>query len=425
MEEIIRSRNPMILLTVGAGLFAIGSLFRVIAYAMFTASSPGNIDTFRNLGHASDWSHFAGALAALAGVSLAGWDLIPKKRIVDVVEVAAATLATLLITIGSLVEAASSSSLSAANVVVAIGIGVWALLALSRAARHNLAEQQAPGTGPSMVPLWLTVCAGLVVFAVGSGLTVKVTDQGLGIAAGLLEAIGLALLVQPIVLARSRGMLATAPVPAVIAGLVMAAVGFVVYAIVAGIVFTPSGTLTGLRVGIGLTNFILMVGVAVLGSAAWIRVGELVAGHPRQPVPRREGWSFRGWPSGGSGQEAPGPPPPVPAPGVVPSGEDVVPSGEDVVPSGVGPAPGEAAAARPAEADDTANLALTDPTVPMPQSPGGTPAPQPEVTPVEAVEAVEPPEGEATPEQPAASEGEHQPAPPHIASPPPPPPPPP
>jgi hypothetical protein len=63
---------------------------------------------------------------------------------------------------------------------------------------------------------------------------------------------------------------------------------------VAGIVFTPSGTLTGLRVGISLTNAILAVGVAILGWAAWQRVSELVTGHAQRPIAPRRGWTIPG-----------------------------------------------------------------------------------------------------------------------------------
>jgi hypothetical protein len=398
MEEITRSRNPMILLVGAAGAFAIGSVFRVIAYAIFTAASRGNINTYTDLNHVSDWFHFVGVLAAFAAVGLTGWDLLPKRRLTELIEVGGATLATLLITIGSLVEAASTSSDSAANVIVAVGIGGWALLAFSRAARYNVAEQASPTGAPSMVPLWLAVSGALLIFAIGASLTVKVTDQGLGIAAGLLEAIGLLLLAQTILRARARRMLMTEPVPAVIVGLGVLVIGFLVYTVAAGIAFTPSSTLTQLRVGLALTNFILAVGTATLGWAAWIRVTELVAGHPRQPG-RGEGWTFRRWPSSATVS--------APQPGA-PAGQEETPAPAE---AWAPPVPGTVSA------DDTAvELPAAAPSEettverPTPPPSGDTtdesPAPAPEETPVAENRPAPPPSG-----------------PPRVITPPPPPPP--
>jgi hypothetical protein len=390
MEEITRSRNPMILLVGAAGTFAIGSVFRVIAYAIFTASSRGNINTFTDLNHVSDWFHFVAVLAAFAAVGLTGWDLLPTKRLTELIEVGGATLATLLITLGSLVEAASTSSESAANVLVAVGIGGWALLAFSRAARYNVSEHVSPTVGPSMVPLWLAVSGSLLIFAIGAGLTVKITDQGLGIAAGLLEALGLLFLAQTILRARARRMLMTEPVPVVIVGLGVLVIGFLVYTVVAGIAFTPSSTLTQLRVGLSLTNFILAAGIATLGWAAWIRVTELVAGHARQPG-RREGWTFRRWPSSapdtppqtdapaGSGEvpattEAWAPP----VPGAVPAEDTTAespapPPSEDTAVESPAPAPEERPAQEnlPGPAPAAPPRVITPPPPPPPPPPTG------------------------------------------------------
>jgi hypothetical protein len=110
-------------------------------------------------------------------------------------------------------------------------------------------------------------------------------------------------------------------VPTVLLGLVIVAVAFLTGAIVAGVVFTPSGTITQLRVGASLVSFLLGVGVVVLGFAAWLRVGQLVVNHP--PGSKSTGWTLRAPRAPSEPNPAPSPPsewaPPPSAPGFNPS----------------------------------------------------------------------------------------------------------
>jgi hypothetical protein len=161
----------------------------------------------------------------------------------------------------------------------AVGIGIWALLVLSRAARASLAEQ---GPGQAAVPgsqggpghqadLWLAAAVGLFVLAIGYGFT-SAASQGAGIAAGILQAVGVAVLAGAMASGRSRGLLRAHPVPGVIAGLVIVAVSFLAAAIVAGLAFS---TLTALGAGLTVVTAVQLAGVVVLGLAAWTRVREL------------------------------------------------------------------------------------------------------------------------------------------------------
>jgi hypothetical protein len=271
--EITKSRIAMSLIVCAALAYVIGSACGVAAFAVLSDS---NLGAFTDLGHASDWLHFVGALAALVGVGAAGWELVLQKNTSEVWEVGSAALSTLLITIGTLVLASSSSSASTGNVVGAIGLGSWGLLLLSRAARRSLAEQEQPAGQTGQAKLWLTASVGLVLLAVGSGFTVGFSDQGLGIAAGVIQAFGAAALMAALTRAQSERLLVSRSMPPLVAGLAILVIAFVGKAIVAGIVFTPSGTLTELRIGGSLVTAIEMVAVAVLGYAAWLRVGDLV-----------------------------------------------------------------------------------------------------------------------------------------------------
>lgn len=276
MGEITKSRTAMMVAVFAAFAYVLGSAFAILAYAVLSSS---NLGTFTDLGHASDWLHFVGALGALAGVGIVVQELVSKQQTqqsTELWEVAGAAVATLLIAIGALVNASSSSSGSTANVIGAVGVGGWALLVFSKAARPSRATQQGGAGANPQAALWLGASAGLLLFAVGSGFNVDVTNQGLGVASGVIEAFGIGTLTMVLATARNQRLLQTRPVPIVIGGLGVVALFFLGTAVVAGVVFGPNPSINGLRVGIALVTTLEFVGVAVLGLAAWTRVNEIV-----------------------------------------------------------------------------------------------------------------------------------------------------
>jgi hypothetical protein len=113
---------------------------------------------------------------------------------------------------------------------------------------------------------------GLFVLAIGYGFSSAAGSTGPGIAAGLFQAIGLAVLAGSVAVARSRRILNSRPVLAVLAGLGLLALSFLAYAIVAGLAF---GTLTALGAGLTVVTAIELAAVVALGLAAWTRVREL------------------------------------------------------------------------------------------------------------------------------------------------------
>ncbi len=270
MERIIKTLTPTALVVAGVVVFVLGTGFLLASDATLASSSPG---ASSDLAQAGRWLQFVAWLGLLAAVCTAGWEAILHSEWVSGAEIAAAAVGTLLLTIGAAAFAASNGSSAAAAVASAVGIGVWALLVLSRAARVSLGEQGPAGPGREhQADLWLAAAIGLFALAIGYGLTSAASSAGPGVAAGLLEAAGVAALAWSVAVARSRKLLSSRPVPAVLAGLALLAMSFLAAAIVAGLAF---GTLTALGAGLTVVTAVELAAVVALGLAAWTRVGAL------------------------------------------------------------------------------------------------------------------------------------------------------
>ena len=232
MERIIKTLTPTALVVAGAVVFVLGTGFLLASDATLASSSPG---ASGDLAQAGRWLQFVLA-GPLAAVCTAGWEAILHSEWVTGAEIAAAAVGTLLLTIGAAAFAASNGSSAAAAVASAVGIGVWALLVLSRAARVSLGEQGPAVPGRAhQADLWLAAAVGLFALAIGYGFTSAASSAAPGVAAGLLEAVGVAALAWSVAVARSRKLLSSRPVPAVLAGLALLAMSFLAAAIVAGL----------------------------------------------------------------------------------------------------------------------------------------------------------------------------------------------
>lgn len=299
MEYITKSLAAMSLAVVTALLYAIGTGCIVGAYASLTPTSLG---TANDLANAGNWLQFVAGLAAVALVCTAGWELVLRRAWIGVWEILVAAAGTLLLTIGLLVAAISQQANSAAEILTAVGVGVWSLLVLLRAARSSLAEQRPasnpvqpdpvqpnpvqpnpehqPGEAkgrPGEARLWLIAAVGLLVLAVGTGFTPSVENVGISTAAGILEAAGTVVLFAALAGAWLGKLLPSKTVPVMLIGVVVLAAGFTADAVVAGLVFGPDATLTALRVGLSVATTIVFVAVAVLGISAWKRVREIAS----------------------------------------------------------------------------------------------------------------------------------------------------
>lgn len=281
MDRIIKSLAPTALLVAGAVVFVLGTAFLLASDATLASASAG---ASGDLAQAGRWLQFVAVAGLLGAVCTAGWEVILRSEWAAGAEIAAAALGTLLPTIGLAALAASNGSSPAAAVTIAVGIGVWALLVLSRAARTALAEQgpaygAAQGAGAAghgnrgrQADLWLAAAVGLFVLAIGYGFTSAAGAAGPGIAAGLLQAVGLGVLAWSVAAARSRQLLNSRPVPAALTGLALLAISFLAAAIVAGLAFS---TLTALGAGLTVVTAVELAAVVALGLAAWTRVREL------------------------------------------------------------------------------------------------------------------------------------------------------
>lgn len=280
MERVIKSLTPAYLLVAGAVVYVLGTGFLLAANATLASSSAG---ASGDLDQAARWLDFVAWLCLLAAVCTAGWEATVRSEWAAGAELAAAALGTLLLAIGAAAFAASNGSSPAGEVTGGVGIGIWALLVLSRAARVSLSEQGSPpqGSPPLGSPapgharradLWLVAAIGLFALAIGYGLTSAAGSTGPGVAAGLLEAAGVAALAWSVAVARSRRLLSTRPAPTVLAGLVLLAITFLAGAIVTGLAF---GTPAALGAGLTVVAAFLLAAVAALGVAAWTRVQAL------------------------------------------------------------------------------------------------------------------------------------------------------
>jgi hypothetical protein len=283
LDRIIKSLTPTTLLVAGAVVFVLGGGFLFASDATLASNTPG---ASGDLGQAGRWLEFVAWAFLLGAVCTAGWEVIVRSEWAAAAEIAAAALGTLLFTVGQAAYAASDGSSPAAAVTGAVGIGVWALLVLSRAARVSLAEQ-GPAYGAAQAEsnvglgvgvrrrqadLWLAAAVGLFLLAIGYGITSAGGSEGPGIAAGVLEAAGTATLAGSVAAARSRQLLDSRPVPSVLIGLVLLAVSFLAYAIVSGLNFS---TLAALGVSFTIIIAIELAGIVALSLAAWTRVREL------------------------------------------------------------------------------------------------------------------------------------------------------
>lgn len=280
MEHIIKSLTPVALLVTGIVVFVLGVAFLLASDATLASSS--SVGASSDLAQAGRWLQFVAAGCVLAAVCTAGWEVILRSAWAAAAEIAAAAVGTLLLTIGMAAFAASNGSSPSAAVTGAVGIGVWALLVLSRAARTSLAEQgpapgAAQGAGRHQSDLWLAAAVGLFALAIGYGFTSAAGSAGPGVAAGVLQAVGVAVLAGSVVVARSRQLLNSHPVPAALAGLALLAVSFLASAVVAGLAF---GTLTALGAGLTVASAVELAAVVALGLAAWARVRELYVPTP-------------------------------------------------------------------------------------------------------------------------------------------------
>jgi hypothetical protein len=283
MRELVRSRTALILVAIGLGLGVIGAVLNAVAALALTYY--GGSSTSSNLATAGEWLLFSGAAVLLIAVCTVGWVLLVAERWSDLLEVGGAAVATLVFTIGTLLNATKSQGQSSSGSVVgAVGVGLWALLLVAVAARRATTRQystpqpftpqplmpQAAGQQPisrpnEEAPLWLVAAGGLILASISTGLS---SYGGQGIASGVLLAVASVALLVAVAVARSKGLFTSPVTSTAVAGLGFF-VAFGVAGAVSAAVLESATSLTAIKAVLSVYYFLEGLAFLGLGLAAW------------------------------------------------------------------------------------------------------------------------------------------------------------
>lgn len=250
MMFIGRSPTGTILLSAAAYVFAIGTGFLAAAYIALT---PANLPLVSDLSHGSDWLRLIAALIVVVAVIAAGRSA--RRDGQGIRDAVLATLAALLIAIGLLVEAAAGKTLTAAGVLVGLGIAAASLPVFAR-------DDRAIGTG-------------LVLLAIGYAMFTGASSTVVAVTAGLLETAGAVTITFAVAaLVHPGGYLRSAPgkpvwVRSLMAGLFLLIIAFIVQAFITGVVFSGHGSLADARGGFAAAYALQFLGFTLLGISAW------------------------------------------------------------------------------------------------------------------------------------------------------------
>ena len=279
MERVPQSLIAMVLAVVACLCYAFsGGLSAWFFVTLSVSSLAGS-----NLSEAGSWMLFVAAAVVFAGLCAPAWESVLARQWVSAAEAGGAAIGALVLAIGLLIGAASASN-PAGAVIPAVGIGIWALLALARAGRMSLLEQES--SGPRQASLWLISAFGMFASAIGYGLSAS-TGTGALVALAVLLAAGLAALGVSVGLARMRGLVTSRATRGVLAGVTALAASYVAFAVAAGLESGPGATMDGLRIGFSAVYVLQTAAALVLGIAAWTKVRELYwqGTASRQPEP--------------------------------------------------------------------------------------------------------------------------------------------
>ncbi len=287
MITLVRSKTAMAAFAIGAGLVALGYFLAGLSYALLSYSGSG---ASNGLYRGDLWVSFVGLAVIVVGIASVGWSAFLGQRWLELGDVGAAAVATLLIAVGVLVLAAGSGTTlggGTGNVVEAIGIGLWALLLAYRAGRSSVAEHKEPAGNAGQADIWGVAAVAVLALAVGTGLSgSQSASRTPQVVAYAFLAVGFGALVTCLSIARTRGVLSIPGFPNVAGGLWLLALFSLGSAIAVGVVLGPNGTLTGARVGMSIPQFIAAAGAGLLGLAALQRMTPLAtAAKPVDPGP--------------------------------------------------------------------------------------------------------------------------------------------
>ena len=284
MGMVLSSRNSLLVLVGAAVAYAVGTACAAFSWATASETGPWH---YLGLYQAEAWLHAAGFVAVSAAVVLAGWGAVrfAESAGEDRAEIVGAALAGLVVTGGYCRIAATTPYDSSGHLIVAIGLALWAPLALLQAAHQHAASRRGDHDSPRLGALWSAASLGLLLNAIGTDLVPVGPDADKGIANGVLGAVGAALVAYALISARSRGWLSLRSTGFAAVGVAALAVSSIGYAIVSHVELGASGTLTGFKVGYALVFGGSAVAVLVLGLSAAVQRHQATADHMTSAQP--------------------------------------------------------------------------------------------------------------------------------------------
>lgn len=265
MAEIVKSRVALCFMAAALVGLAARAIVDAVAWAGLTAESAL---ASHSLITAADWLAVTAMGLVVIGLGAVAWTMAVRGQWRATGETSVATLAVLLLAVGALLEATRAPGSGGDNVLTAIGFGVGAALCLVVGARESLDGRS---TGPTDGPMWVCAGVGLVLVAIGAGLpNPSVNDGGLALATGLLVGVGALLVTLAVLMAEHTERLSD--VPALVAGLLLLAAGFVADGVAGAVVLRAPLSVTSLRVGLSLPQAIMAVASLVLLGAVWFQL---------------------------------------------------------------------------------------------------------------------------------------------------------
>jgi hypothetical protein len=284
MIELSKSRFAMAIVWLAATLVTIAILLEGLAFVLL---SPTDQSTSSNLNTAYVWVFFAGWAVAVVALLTAEWILCLRRHWAAAGEVGVLSLATIVIAIGALYGGLDvNGSPTTAQVLAAVGIGGWFLYYAVKAARRSFVEHDDPATAHFAV-LWFGAAIALAFIAVSQGLpSLDLNDAAMGVTQAVFAVVGCALLLAVIVVARATSAVKSPQTVLAAIGLALLALGSLGQAVTSVVVLRSwsSYTLNGVRIGIGVPEFVLAIGFAVLALAVARRVYEIPAHDRAEPA---------------------------------------------------------------------------------------------------------------------------------------------
>jgi hypothetical protein len=295
MEAITRSRYATASLIAAAGLYALGALLALLAWAMYSATPfLAAFIRFEDWYRASDWLAFAAFVAALGAVGHATWQVLrsPGRRAEEVAETASAFAGTLLLVIAAFESAQVRASPLLGGqpatpfVLMAIGFALWTIPPLSLARRtYRAGRTRDDTTSRSNVRLSLLVAASLALLAVAQGILAAkdgvlifgdtLTGRGPVIAGGAIGALCICGVLAALLIAKSRTPRPSRTTTPVCVGLASLAASRLTEATVVGILLAPHASVNAFRVAMSVIKALLVVGFIALALGAWLRIAEM------------------------------------------------------------------------------------------------------------------------------------------------------